>query len=322
MLDPKKRRYAVGASEIAAVMGWDQRQTALGVWLQKMGLVEPTVETYRMRRGKLLERLLIEKEYPRITGREAEYADVTQEDPERPHMVVTADGFDKVLNCGIEAKVVARDQAHLWEEGPPPNYFIQCQYSMLFFRWSQWMIIVTIGDDEPEVYIVPRDEDLIQVIDNAAIEFRSRYLLPEVQPPVDGSAATAIYLQRKFPRHKRPDIRLATTQEILMLEKYARVRAEFKSIEAEKKLLENQLREAVGGSEGISWEAGKFTWRKTRDGTWMDWKSMAIALSYNFIKDEEKRRSLEESYLRPKPGERRIYFSHKAIGEIEEEAVA
>ena len=323
MIKPELRRHAIGASEIAAVMGWDPRRTALQVWLDKQGLVESRPPTYRMRRGKFLERLLIEQEYTALTGRAVNYWDKSEYDPERPYMVVTPDGLCPDLRRGVEAKVVSYDQRDLWNEGPPPHVYLQCAWSMAFYGYDRWDVIVAIADDEPEVWTVDRDQELIDVIVNRAVDFYSRYLLPEQQPPIDGSAASAVYLQRKFPRHKKPDIRPATTQEILMLERYARVRAEFKDVKARKDLLENQLTEAVGEAEGIAWEAGKFTWRKTRDSTYVDWQSMAIALNYRFIKDEAKRAELQESYVKPKPGYRKIHFDYKAAaGQVEEEAVA
>ena len=324
MVEPRARRYKIGASEIAAVMGWDPRRTTFQLWLEKMGLVEPQKETYRMRRGKILERLLIEREYPEITGREVKYSDQSEEDPERPYMICTPDGKCLKEKRGVEAKVVAYDQRRMWDEGPPPHVFLQCAWSMYFFDYPRWDVISVIGDGEPAVDTLERDLELEAVIANRAVEFYSLHLLPEVQPPIDGSAATAIYLQRKFPRHARPDVRPATAEEIGVLEEYARVRGTYMEAKARRSYLENVLRNAVGNNEGIAWEAGKFLWRKTRDGHWMDWQSMAIALLYKFIRDEGERKALEESYKRPKPGIRRITFDHKvtAAGQEEEEAVA
>lgn len=318
-LDPALRRHAIGASEIAAVMGWDPRRTSFQVWLEKLGLVEHQPPTFRMRRGKFLERLLIEEEYPAMTGRKVTYWDKSEYDPNRPWMVVTPDGLCLEERRGVEAKVVSYDQRRMWEDGPPPHVYMQCAWSMAYYGYDRWDVISAIGDGEPAVDTIERDEDLIEVMQNRGIEFYSQYLLPEIQPPIDGSAAAAVYLQRRFPRHKRPDVRPATAKEVVLLEEYAKVRGDFATAKAKRGLLEAQLKEAVGDAEGISWPAGKFTWRRTRDSQWMDWQSWAIALSHHFIKDEEERKMRAESYLRPKIGLRKIHFDHKAVAAGEEE---
>lgn len=314
----------VGASEVAAVMGVDPRRTTFQYWLEKLGLVERMPETYRMRRGKFLEKLLIEGEYPALTGYKSLYWDRSETDPERPYMRVTADGFRVDRNRGIEAKVVSWDQAHLWNQGPPMHVVLQCDYSMDFYGFDSWDIIAAIADDEPEVWTVNRDDELIKVVRATVGEFWARNLINQEQPPIDGTAAAAIYLQRKFSRYRQRDIRPATEKEVALLEEYAGVRATFFDAKKKRTKLEAQLKEAVGEAEGIAWQNGKFTWCRTRDGRWMDWESMAIALRTNFIKDEVERVTLTESYWRPKPGMRKIAFKHSgaAVDESETEEAA
>jgi hypothetical protein len=81
------------------------------------------------------------------------------------------------------------------------------------------------------------------------------------------------------------------------------------------------LREAVGGREGITWNRGRFTWRKTKDTTQTDWESMSLGLLNEHLKDPAKQEELIDFYTRPKPGIRKIYLrDEKARGQQEEDA--
>ena len=51
----KARRKGLGGSDIAAILGISKWRTPMDVWVEKMGLVEPSEESYAMMRGRILE---------------------------------------------------------------------------------------------------------------------------------------------------------------------------------------------------------------------------------------------------------------------------
>jgi len=159
-------------------------------------------------------------------------------------------------------------------------------------------------------------------------EWWKRYIVGNERPPIGDSQDAAIWLQQAFSHHKRPDLRSATEQEIALLNEYIAVRIQHRRLEQQRRLYENQLREAVGNREGIEWPGGKFTWRKTKDREVVRWKEFAIGLRNEFMKDEVERDRWTGFYTFNKPGYRRILLDSDVLrdaiehegGEKDEEA--
>jgi hypothetical protein len=141
------------------------------------------------------------------------------------------------------------------------------------------------------------------------------------------SPVASVWLQQAFPSHKRPDLRQPTREEMAMLEEYTRVRLhqkqyaiETKPIEEARERLENAIKLAIGTREGLIWDTGKFTWRKTKDKPVTDWQLMALGLMNEFMPDKDKRKELTEFYTRIEEGSRRIRFTSNELVDLSEAA--
>ena len=181
--------------------------------------------------------------------------------------------------------------------------------------YDMWDVAALIGEGSPRVYTLDRDQEAERVMLARVEEWHRRYIIGDERPAIDGSEAASIWLQQAFPTHKRPDLRPATETEIALLDEYALLRQAEKSLEPRRDLLESQIKEAIGEREGITWEHGKFTWRRTKDSKYEDWEPLAIALLHNFVKDDKERARLLAEYERVKPGSRRIRFEHDEVSE-------
>jgi predicted phage-related endonuclease len=247
--------------------------------------------------------------------------------PEFPkyHLCGTPDALAEDENDGgLECKLSSWFQRHQW--GPtaddiPPQYELQVRGYMAITRRPRWYLAVWQGD-RLLIYLFERDPEFERFILDHAERLWRRHFEAKEPPPIGGNKISSDWLQRKWPSHRRPDIRPATDEEVEILTTYGQVRAEQDVLKKKRAKLENQLKDAIKDREGLEWEHGRFTWRRTKDSTWVDWESMAIGLRTFYIKDEEARLKITEDYTHTKPGSRRIYFKSDDFIETEEAADA
>jgi predicted phage-related endonuclease len=321
------RDEVYGASELPVMHGVDPYGRDLhSMFVHKIDhVVEPP--TKRMMYGKYFEdaiRLVACAE----TGKNfLPSFNKTYRHPEFPkyHLVATPDALNEdESDGGLECKLLSNHQRH--HCGPtaddiPPHFELQIRGTMAVMQRPRWYLAVWCGD-RPLIYTIERDLEFEAfILDRAEREWK-RYFEAKVRPPIGGSKISAAWLQQKWPTHKRPDIRPATDAEIELLTEYGNLRVEQKRLKEARAKLENQLKEAIQDREGLEWTGGRFTWRRTKDSTWVDWESMAIGLRTFHIKDEEARAKLTEEYTHIKAGVRRIWFSSDQFSETEEAADA
>ncbi len=327
MIDHDLRNLGIGGSEVAALFGADEFKTAFDVWAYKKGgLKYAEAPNIRMLVGKCLERGVLDL-YTHITGRKLEYCDVTSRNPERPYMVYTPDALCVDEPRGVDAKVVFWDQRRKWgldADQIPLRVVFQCYWYMAAMSYPRWDVCALVGEGEPRIYTIERDLEAEGIMLERVEEWYCRYILGNERPPIGNSDEAARWLQQAYPTHKRPDLRTATPEEVEALTHYVQVRLAQKALQAERGALEIQIKEWIADREGLEWEDGVFTWRKTKDGETTDWKSMAIALLHNFIKEPEARTAVLADYTKPKPGTRRIRIDHDDLrsAPAEEEAAA
>lgn len=320
MIDQAVRRLAIGGSEVGAIFGVSSFQDAFGVWASKKGGLPPGKPTERMLVGKALEQGVLQL-YTHITGREVQpYFDQTFQHPDRPWMVYTPDALVKGERRGVDCKVVAWDQRHRWgptAEDIPLEVQLQCWWYMAALNYEAWDVAALVGDGLPHVYEIYRDLEAEEVMLARVYEFWARYIAGDEVPPITQGLSAGMWLQQAFPREKT-NSRPAEPQEVDLLEQYAQVRVQEAQARAARGSLENQIKLAIADHEGLYWSHGKFTWKKTKDGTKVDWESAARGLLQRFITDKAERDTLMGIYTKPKPGYRRIYFRSDLMPDLED----
>jgi len=265
-----------------------------------------------MRLGKFLEQGIMAF-YGDLTGRSPEWCDETLQHPEHPWMVCTPDALIPRERRGVDAKLVFWDQRRKWGHNPdeiPESIQLQMWWMMAVLNYDLWDVVALIGEDLPRIYTIERDREVERVMLARVEEWYRRYLIGDERPPIGSSDDAARWLQQVYPNHKRPDLRWATDGEVALLNEYVQLRVVQKELSARRNLLETAFKEAIQGREGLEWNEGAFTWRKSKDSEVTNWEALAIALLYHHIKDPEARATLLAEYTRTKIGTRRIRISH------------
>jgi predicted phage-related endonuclease len=327
MIDPSIRKLGIGGSDVAAIFGADEFKDAFSVWaMKKGGLVADPRPNIRMLVGKCLEEGVL-KIYEHVTGRKIEYLDTTLQHLDRPWQVYSVDALCVNERRGVDAKVVAWDQRRQWGESAdeiPMRVQLQCWWYMSALNYDVWDVCALMGEGVPRIYTIERDLEAERAMLARVEEWYVRYIVGDERPPLGGNADAARWLKQMYPVHKRPDLRWASDDEVRALQEYVKVRVEQKELARRRAALEIFLKSSIAEREGLEWDEGRFTWRRTKDGTWVDWESMALALLHSFIKPES-RAEVEAQYTHVKEGVRRIYCDHDDLRnkpEAEEAAVA
>ena len=323
-LELKGRESVYGCSELGAMHGVDPNQDLDMMYKRKvLGVVAPP--TKQMLYGKIFEEAIFNVACLESGKNFRPSFNQTYRHPEFPkyHLVATPDGLPPEgdeNDGGLECKRLS-----VWQRGQygptpldiPPRVELQVRGCMAVLQKPRWYIAVWCGD-QLLFLTLERDLEFEGYILDGAEEVWRRHFEARVPPPIGGSRMTAEWLQRRWPTHRRPDIRIATNAEVELLTRYGQLRAEQKRLAKERDKFENQLKDAIKDREGLEWPSGRFTWRRTKDSTWVDWESMAIGLRTFYVKDEDARTKLTESYTHVKAGSRRIYFKSDEFTEPEE----
>ena len=328
MIDHELRRRTITSTDVGPIFGVDLFRTAFDVWCEKHGHAPPFQPSRRMLMGKDLEQGIVQA-YSRITGLRTHWTDKTLRHPTREWMAGSPDAFAgdwKPLGTafgyarGVDAKLVFYDQRRKWgwdANSIPEGYQLQAWWLMATTEADRWDIAAWLGEDEPRIYEIERDREAERVVIAKCEGWHRRYVLGDEVPPISGSKAAEVWLQQAFPTHARPDMRDATEEEAKLLDQYAGWRVA-RTVSTERcKEMENQIKLAIKDREGLEWDGGSFTWRKTKDGVEIHWEAIARGLLNE--KDKETQATLLDLHTTPKPGERRMRFVSR-VGEIAEVA--
>jgi putative phage-type endonuclease len=310
MIDLELRRGRISATDVGPIFGVDQYRGPFEVWADKHGHAPPFEPTGRMLMGKDLEQGIV-KAYSRITGRLVQWKDETVVHPTRSWMAASPDALvyagDRVERT-VDAKLVFWDQRRKWEVEPPEGVQFQMWWQMAVTNCEVCDVAAWLGDDAPRIYTIERNHEAERVMISKCEEWHRRYVLGDEIPPISGSKTAAVWLQQAFPKHARPDMREATEEEIALLEEYAEVRLLRQDSTEQCDKLENRIKLAIGDREGLEWPGGQFTWRLAKGR--VNWKSVALGLLHQYVKDEAERETLLG--LQTAPAARRIHFVSEA----------
>jgi predicted phage-related endonuclease len=322
-LDRGMRSTGFGSSELGALMGVDGYRDLHALWAEKKGGFDPPAPDLRMQLGKFLESGVAEF-YSHFTKRRIEpMFDRTFRHSRFPHWLATPDALCLDESRGVDAKVAQWDQRHQWgetEDEIPERVQLQMHGCMAVMDRDCWDVALLMGD-WLRVYTLERNREFEERLGRKIESVWAEYFEGDREPPPIGSSnISTLWLKQIYPKErKRPDIRPATDDEIKLLLDYGNLRAEQKALAATRARMENEIKLAIKDREGLEWGDGnRFTWRRTKDKTYVDWQSLAIALRTNFIKDEQERANVTELHTRKKEGVRRIYFKSDQFEEEEE----
>lgn len=295
------RRTGTGSSEIATVAGMGYG-SILDIWASKVHGVEKD-QTLPMELGSLTEDPIAEL-YSRRTGLHlskpgtlvCEGKPIILATPDRlahsrkPEKLGKGrqdwDSVDRLVEC----KHTNMRMRYLWgqpgTDQVPEDYLVQATWEMRSTgakadapRVRVCDLPVLFDKAEFSIFTVHYSVELALALEEINDRFWTEYVLTRKEPPPEASDRYREILTRLHPTHPDPDRYEQATEELVQAALALRqIKAVQKALKLRRNLLENVLRQAIGDATGLQGTFGTASWRKTRDGTKIDYSAVALAL--------------------------------------------
>ena len=233
----EERRKGVGGSDIAPIMGISPWKTAYQVYLEKIGEVRDYQESEVMDWGKRMEPAL-RQWYSDKTGRSVRLPDKILYHKEYPFMLASLDGYtDDQRVVELKTSRYGKD----WSEEIPDYYQVQVQHYLFVTGFPVADTVVSIGGGSPELYEIPEDKELQQMILEAATEFWQR--VQDRNPPPITTYADAV---RRYGKSMAQGLVFASDAEITLVNDLRAVREDTKVLEAKEEAIKAILIKVLG----------------------------------------------------------------------------
>jgi len=278
------RRNGLGSSDIAAVAGLNPYRTALDVFQEKQGLVPGFQGNEFTYWGTALE--------PVVANRYAKESELELDEcgtlvhPDYSFAMATPDrlvyGKPRYL---LEVKTSGRRLDKDWGEPGsdhvPAHYLAQCQWQMLVagafwgFEIPKVDLACLFGGNRYEVFHIARDEALQHNLLAIGRDFWQQHVQENVPPVVDGSKRATQWLSEHWSSHNDKIIE-APQEAIVWAEQLKAARGQEEVAKAARREAENHIKALIKDNEGISGQWGRATWKKSADGTKVNWEEAAL----------------------------------------------
>ena len=304
----RDRVKRIGGSEASVPIHVHPFLSEFGLYLRKTQDIGPDEVNDRMRLGKYLEQGIAAYAAELMGWDDLEWCDRTIYSLEYPFMVYTPDALRPAAREGLDSKLVFWDQAHFWRDGPADHAKVQAMYYMAGTDYVRWHIAALIaGEARPRIHTIERNAAVEKALLKKVEGWWQIHIVDRIPPPITASEQTDRWLKRRYPKPKTELVAAATPEEEDLLDAYAKVRGDRDRFDHCCEDLEARIKAAIGERSGLRWSGGRFTWKSTKDSTYVDWEALARTLVAAHPRGED----IRKEFTHPKPGHRRMYFSDK-----------
>jgi len=255
----EERRTGIGGSDAASVLGLNPWKSAIRLYLDKTGASIPGGDNERMRIGRDLEGYVAQR-FTEATGFSLQNREAILRHPRYDFMIATVDRLIKGENAGLECKTTNSYAAKEWAEDIPVHYEIQCHHYMAVTGCEAWWIAVLIGNERFLYKKIDRDEALIEKLIAAEKAFWYNHVLEQTMPAPDGSEDASEVINACYSETEAGgDAPLDYLQPAL--NRLRDVKALIKTLNKEKKQLEQQMKLALKNDETGRIGQTKISWK-------------------------------------------------------------
>lgn len=269
-----RRRMGIGGSEIGTLLGLNRYQSAFDLWLVKTGRKTPDdlSGNAAVHWGHRLESVVAD-EYAARTGRVVTVDTTHYHADIAPWLVGNVDrlvGDDTVLECktagGFAAKKAGFGPGNQYHpdgslalacDEVPESYLLQCQHYLLVTGRQQADLAVLIDGRDFRIYSIPRNDELIAAMVEAATNFWFDCVLADL-PPEGGPELAPL-------AESDGEQRIDATPAVLGLLAARRELTEaIDELDEEKKQLDKQIQAFMGGAAVLVADSKTVaTWKQT-----------------------------------------------------------
>lgn len=274
----------LGSSDAAACLGLNPFRSAYRAWAEKVGVLEPVVETEIMRWGNLLEPV-IAAEFSERTGFTVAKNDYLLEHKDHSFMTATVDYW--IWEDGkqgiLEIKNTGFFMSDAWDGKVPDAAHVQVAHQLAVTGLDFAYVAALVGGNKLVWHRQERDEMLIQSVIEAETIFWQR--VENKTPPPLASEDNDL-MSKVFPESVSGDTEFTSLDILKATETLLDVKARIKQLEAAQDECEAIIKHSMGETERASCNGVKFSW-KTSERESLDTKALKAAhpdIASKFVK--------------------------------------
>ncbi len=257
------RRKGIGGSDASVVCGVNRWKSPVELWMDKTGQLPYQEAGEAAYWGTQLESV-VRSEFTKRTGIAVNLVPHLLQSEAYPFMLANLDGtceHPDFGTCVFEAKTASAYKLAEWEGAVPEEYLLQTQHYMSVTGYRGTYIAVLIGGNTFRWTFIERDDELISMLIQLEANFWE-HVKSGVPPPLDGSKASAKFLNERFadsiPKSK---IKLPESA-IALIEQYEFASEKGDAFVEQKLEAENLLKQMLGeheigvvGDRVINWKS-------------------------------------------------------------------
>lgn len=248
------RSKGIGGSEAAALFDVHPWVSRFSLYQTKVGGIKDDKDSPAMRWGRRLEpvvREAYEEEVERVVG--PGVINAKHPDPSLSFVIANTDGTIEPVpehnGRGVyEGKAsLTPFKRHEWDEGVPLYYQVQTQHYMAVtgYEWASVCVFIPGGGDPLLFCDIHRNDAFIDALMEREHDFWVNHVMAGVAPDPDGSKATTNALKLLHPKDNG-EILFMPEEATQWSEQLNRIKSRMKELAEDKKLIENQIRAAIG----------------------------------------------------------------------------
>jgi len=261
-----ERKNQIGGSDIASILGMSPWKTALQLWAEKTGTVEPDVLSDKeyVQLGIELEDFVCKK-FEKKTDMKVRRDNRTFVHKDYPYMVAHIDRRIVGTEAILEAKTCSSWKLKAWEgEEIPEPYILQCLWYMGITGMKKCYICCLIGGQKFVWKEVKFDEELFNSMVEKAKDFWEEYVLKNIQPmAVSGDKDFMVNL---YPSEKNDELQVANNEVEDWIAHLQESKMHIKEMKKETDDLESKIKQIIGETTGLQTEKYIVTW-KSQNGS-------------------------------------------------------
>lgn len=278
--DPSKDRDKfVGGSDAGAILGVNPWKSAYTLWAEKTGLIEtPDISDKAAVWWGTMEEDIVAKRFEILENKKVRRSNKTYYINEFPFICAHVDRMVVGEKAGLECKTMtARNNIDLESGEVPAQYYAQCQFYMLCTGLLIWYIAIKRDNAELYVIRIERDEEYIQSMLQAVIEFW-KHVLDKTPPEIDGSYSTQQTINAMYPAEDAADTKdnpVYITSDITeMLESMKMLDESIHALETQKEALISTIKDWMKDNTYAQGERYKLRWNVVRGRKSIDTKRL------------------------------------------------
>lgn len=260
----KLRTHSIGGSDCGTILGMNNYESPFTLWQKKLwadDYEEDISDKIQIKFGNYNEQF-VAKLFEEKTGKKLRKHNKMMYHKDYDFISANVDRVVIGENALLECKTTSEFLKDKWKDGNvPASYMAQCYHYMAVTGVEVVYIAVLFGNSEFHYETIERDEEIINDIINAEVEFWNEYIVKGQRPPADDSEVTSKALNN-FWKETKNDVVNFDEEKTALFKGILAIKEQQKELDKQLKGHQNQLKELLGENEFGEVSDYKASWKK------------------------------------------------------------